>query len=632
MTEATATAAPPRAPQKTPPAERESPDVIRQLSEALQASSGRDVTFQQALRVLSAHFNAPYAAYQFDSNSGTMEDRVAANDSAEAAWRRVSEGMLLNARYKNTGCGRLFASAETAHPFSAIAAPIPGLSGEPIGSMMLVVPCRDEWHMQSVMAEFRALVAWIAAGSVAPSRSPAAGGTGVSVSSGLTKASEFESLEHFAFAIANNLKGKMGCDQVCLGLVRGLHVQVLCLSGFDNLYPRSPGVKVIEQAMAECLDAKQSLCYQEEQKWSGEQAATGHRLHRAWHLESGGAPVASIPLVVGESCVAVVSVRNPAGKPFRPDQLQKIGELVSPLAPGLLLLERADRTVLRHTWDSLRKFGREQMRPESRTTRLCVLLLLALLCWTMLGQQPYRITVPCRLKPEQVRHVAAPFEGTIARVLVERGDEVAVGDVLVEMDTEQLRSRRQKLLAERDLAELDMMRALQQDQQAQAMQARARRRMAEANLASVQAELEQAVIRSHVAGVVLTGDLKPRIGEVVPLGEPLLEISPDGSFSIELLAPEHVAMHLAAGQAGEFALNARPDEVFPCSLRRVAPSSVVVNGQNVFVTKCSTAMPPTDWVRAGMEGVARVDAGQRPVWWVWLHRSLDSLRLQLWKL
>ena len=36
------------------------------------------------------------------------------------------------------------------------------------------------------------------------------------------------------------------------------------------------------------------------------------------------------------------------------------------------------------------------------------------------------------------------------------------------------------------------------------------------------------------------------------------------------------------------------------------------------------------WVRAGIEGVARIDAGSRPAWWVCFHRFTDWLRLRLW--
>lgn len=95
-------------------------------------------------------------------------------------------------------------------------------------------------------------------------------------STGVSKAAEYESLQEFAFAVVNNLKGKMNCDQVAFGLIQGKHVHVLCLSGFDHIYPRSPGVRVLEQAMSECLDAKRPICSQHDHKYGTEPIASGH--------------------------------------------------------------------------------------------------------------------------------------------------------------------------------------------------------------------------------------------------------------------------------------------------------------------------------------------------------------------
>jgi hypothetical protein len=53
------------------------------------------------------------------------------------------------------------------------------------------------------------------------------------------------------------------------------------------------------------------------------------------------------------------------------------------------------------------------------------------------------------------------------------------------------------------------------------------------------------------------------------------------------------------------------------------------NGKNVFIAEATVEDNPA-WMRAGMEGVARIDAGTRRVWWVALHRMIDYLRLTFW--
>ena len=49
------------------------------------------------------------------------------------------------------------------------------------------------------------------------------------------------------------------------------------------------------------------------------------------------------------------------------------------------------------------------------------------------------------------------------------------------------------------------------------------------------------------------------------------------------------------------------------------------DGKNVFVVEARVDLP-YDWMRPGMEGSARIVVGKRPVWWIALHRGIDSVR------
>ena len=82
---------------------------------------------------------------------------------------------------------------------------------------------------------------------------------------------------------------------------------------------------------------------------------------------------------------------------------------------------------------------------------------------------------------------------------------------------------------------------------------------------------------------------------------------------------------------GEFAINARPEEACSFNLEQMEVTAGNVNGQNVFVAKGRIEGTVSPWLRSGMQGTAKVNAGQKPTWWVWFHRSLDALRLQVWK-
>ena len=60
--------------------------------------------------------------------------------------------------------------------------------------------------------------------------------------------------------------------------------------------------------------------------------------------------------------------------------------------------------------------------------------LVALVLWMAIGTKSYVISVPCEVVPAEKRHLAAPFEGTIAAAHVKPGEHVVAGQLLVELD------------------------------------------------------------------------------------------------------------------------------------------------------------------------------------------------------
>jgi hypothetical protein len=83
-----------------------------------------------------------------------------------------------------------------------------------------------------------------------------------------------------------------------------------------------------------------------------------------------------------------------------------------------------------------------------------------------------------------------------------------------------------------------------------------------------------------------------------------------------------------SGLEGRFVTHARPDDPVAFTLERVNPSAELKEGSNVFLATATVERNP-DWMRAGMQGVATVNAGKRPVWWVSLHRAIDFVRFHL---
>jgi len=124
---------------------------------------------------------------------------------------------------------------------------------------------------------------------------------------------------------------------------------------------------------------------------------------------------------------------------------------------------------------------------------------------------------------------------------------------------------------------------------------------------------------------------------------------------------------------GEIATRSEPRIGFNIAVDRIVPLARPVNGSNAFEVRStltsdvwssakayaagdtvifnnqryramrdrsagSTTTPdkdlahwePAEWLRPGMEGIAKLDVGSKPVYWILTHRIADKLRLWLW--
>ena len=610
------------------PGTRKEQATAVELTRLLAQCTSMRAAYAAGLGFLAEKFGSPYAALKLDVDSGTVEEHLSSNDSAQKSWSRHCDGMMLSSRYHQTSQARFFQAEGIDQTFAVLTTPLSNQRDGSIGAVAVVILCDRRDLAAARLSELQAIAAVIDMQAEAARRTSRS----APESSVLAKVAAHESLEEFCFALTNSLKSNLSCDQVALGLVRGNSVKLACVSGFDDLYPRSPGSQLIQQAMCECLDAGEVVCYQVDGQSDSARVATGHHLHKQWYASLGASPVASIPLFVNEACAAIISLRNPGGRPFSQRQLAKVQELVAPMTPGLLLLERANRSAVQRAGEAVGAFGRSLIERGSVRRKLLAAMLLALGTWIVFGKIQYCPSASCIVEPTDDIQLSAPFEGTIAESYVQPGDLVVAGQKLAQMDTRNLASECERLLSELRRAEVATVQASQLGDVTGAARAHAEAAIARAQIQVIRQKLKAAALRAPEDGVILDGRLEPRLGEVVALGEPLLRFAPRGQWKVNLHVPDHLAIQIQRGQLAQVAISARPEAVSSLRIEQINAASQVEQGQNVFTAEARFEGNPPDWLRAGMAGVARVEVGPRPVWWVWAHRVVDSVRLRLWKM
>ena len=586
--------------------------------------------YRFALRELAQHFGAQYAAIHASSVAGSVEERVQADAIDPAPWSALAEAMLLQAQSNNASLVRSTRGADSATS-AALAVPLCEVPKSPNGAVVIILECASRTDAEAHLEALKTLVSITAASATAISATVGSQADNrQAVIGAVAKASDYESLHELAFAVVNGVKNKYDCDQVALGWVHRETVRILAISGLDEVRPSVPGTQSIRQAMEECLDGRKQICYQLNTKWSEEEVASGgHRLHKQWHEGIGSAAVASIPLFMNDRCVAVLSMSRPADKPFAREDLETIRRAVDPFGPALQLVARANRSLVNHAVDTARTGIRWLTKPGAWGRPVATAALLVLALWFCFGSIGYKITVPCRISPTQAQHFAAPFEGTIGAAHVKVGQEVSAGQLLFSMDTTPLELQAEKLRADIRVAQVKADKAVSAGDIATAALANAEIRGLQARLDLVQHDIQQAQARAPCDGTVIAGDLSKRTGEVVPMGEPLMQFVPRGNWLIDLEVPEGVIRDVRVGQSGRFSSNARPEDVLECTIQQIQPAAEPVDGNNVFIAEATVPENPP-WMRVGMEGVARINAGNKAVWWVALHRVVDYLRQYLW--
>ncbi len=163
---------------------------------------------------------------------------------------------------------------------------------------------------------------------------------------------------------------------------------------------------------------------------------------------------------------------------------------------------------------------------------------------------PGVVTAPATVIAEQQAELATRVSGTIRRMSVDIGAQVAAGDALATLDTGEIDARIESAQAAAQLARQWHKRiaALATDGAATSQElddATARLEMAEAALRDVRAQRDYVALRAPFSGVITQRMADP--GDLAVPGVPILTMIGTGSLKIEADLPAEMAGKLSAG-------------------------------------------------------------------------------------
>jgi multidrug resistance efflux pump len=299
------------------------------------------------------------------------------------------------------------------------------------------------------------------------------------------------------------------------------------------------------------------------------------------------------------------------------------------IGPLVWLRQRAERPWRMRLAQSLRASWQRIARRDDPLPKVVLAVGLAALLAAALIPVTYRVGAPARIEGAVQRVVAAPFDGFLQRSHVRPGDAVRAGDLLVELADQDLALEQRKWESTLTQQENAYAAALARADRAQFVISHGKADEARAQLDLVRQQLSRTRLMAPIDGVVIKGDLSQALGSPVQRGDALLTLAPREQYRLIVEVDERDIGDVKPGQSGHLALASLPSDPLALVVERVTPVSNVRDGRNVFDVEARLTGAALD-LRPGLQGVAKIDAGEQSIVWIWTHRITDWLRLAWW--
>jgi multidrug efflux pump subunit AcrA (membrane-fusion protein) len=428
---------------------------------------------------------------------------------------------------------------------------------------------------------------------------------------------------HAALETVNWLAARLQCTRVALGMTQRGAIRLQALSHSAWFDRHSHMVAALEHAMEEALDQRRSVAVP---PVAGMQAV----LSIAHRTAAAGLAACSVVLAGGGGLGAgALYFERPPAQPFTLEEVQTLEQLAQLAGPVLEAKRGADRWLGGRSVDAWQRLGARLRDPRRPALRLGLGALLLALAALTLVDTTWHIGAAAAIEGQQQRAVPAPFEGFLARADTRAGMVVRRGQPLAALDTRQLHLDQQRWAAEEAQHDSQYRDGLSRHDRPAAAMALAQMRQAQAQRALAEDKLDQAELRAPFDAYVVSGDLSQHIGSPVEQGKVLFELAPLDAYRVIVKVDERDIRAVRVGQRGTLLLAGLTGERLPFTVSNIALAEAL-DGRNVFRVEARLDQAHGT-LRPGMQGVAKIAAGQHSLLWIWTHAAWQWLQLQAWK-
>lgn len=425
-----------------------------------------------------------------------------------------------------------------------------------------------------------------------------------------------------AMALCADLAEKYQCQRVSLGVWQKQQHQIIANSQHAILPKRANHLNRIAELMNEAADQKSSVTFPA----TGSAINAFHREYAAKHQHSS---LFTVPLLYKDCVIGALCFERGSNKAFDKKTVLMLEHISSFLAPIIQLKYKLSLPWFKHKKNQAATDQPSRIKQFTLGIALLVLITCAGFISTL--KTPFDITATAHIEGAIQRAVTVPVNGFIKQLHARPGDEVKQGDLLIELEDNELRIEKSQYESELAQLKSDYRAALAGSDRTRMMISNAQSHETSAKLELINKKLERTRLYAPFDAEIIDGDLVQALGAPVKQGETLMTLAPKGNYRIILEIPESDIGFVEISATGEMALKSNPQKPLIFSVTRITPLARAHQTGNIFEAQADITNHAALKLRPGLEGLAKISVGEKP--WIWQssRRLRNWFNLQLWR-
>jgi multidrug resistance efflux pump len=433
-------------------------------------------------------------------------------------------------------------------------------------------------------------------------------------------------LQETAISLVNFLATQMQSSRVCLGLQSKTGIDLTAVSFSASFDKRTSAMQAITDVMDEAADQRINIHVDTETAENVESNII-QRCHEILLKQQSVAGLDSFLLRKESQVIGVITVEHRDAR-LTTEQHEFIQAALIMVRYLIVLKQDSETNISQQIKSHTLKKLNHWVGDNKLTRKLITGFALLAIC-ILFFPANYWVASDASLQSTYKYLVVSPQDGYLASIKVRPGATVKKGDVLAQLDDEELRLERRKLYSQMQQSQQEYDNALANSNRAQAAIANEKVEQANSQLQLIEQQQLRTQLIAPSEGIITSDDISQSLGAPVKQGQTLFEISASQGYLVQLWIDERDIAGINIGQAGKIKLTSVPNEIFEVTVKSITPISEIREGKNYFRVE-ATLNREAESLRPGMTGSGKILAGSHLLGWVWFHDIWYWLRLKLW--